>query len=107
MEAIEELSQLSDAMRQAAGLLADEDIDETTSSSSSSKRPSTFLNVVALGNTVGSLIGYFFIRSFKDVDYWIWKFSFFLFDLQYLHFLYFWRLFLQYWVLICFNVYHD
>lgn len=65
MEAIEELSQLSDAMRQAAGLLADEDIDETTSSSSSSKRPSTFLNVVALGNTgagksavLNSLIGH-------------------------------------------------
>lgn len=51
MDAIEELSQLSDAMRQASALLADEDIDETTSSSSS-KRPSTFLNVVALGNTV-------------------------------------------------------
>ncbi|KAL8485844.1 hypothetical protein ACS0TY_027947 [Phlomoides rotata] len=47
MEAIEELSQLSDSMRQASSLLADEDVDETTSS----KRSSTFLNVVALGNT--------------------------------------------------------
>ncbi|KAL3641850.1 Dynamin-2A [Castilleja foliolosa] len=50
MEAIEELSQLSDSMRQASALLADEDVDET-SSSVSSRRASTFLNVVALGNT--------------------------------------------------------
>lgn len=49
MEAIEELEQLGDAMRQAAALLADEDVDEATASN---KRPSTFLNVVALGNTV-------------------------------------------------------
>ncbi|XP_050209812.1 dynamin-2A [Mercurialis annua] len=55
MEAIEELSQLSESMRQASALLADEDIDETTtsSSSSSSKRAPSFLNVVVLGN-VGS-----------------------------------------------------
>ncbi|KAJ4847397.1 Dynamin-2A [Turnera subulata] len=52
MEAIEELSQLSESMRQAAALLADEDVDETSSSSSSSRRTSTFLNVVALGNVV-------------------------------------------------------
>ncbi|KAL3503786.1 hypothetical protein ACH5RR_033627 [Cinchona calisaya] len=65
MDAIEELSQLSDSMRQAAATLADEDVDETTSSSSSSRRPSTFLNVVALGNTgagksavLNSLIGH-------------------------------------------------
>ncbi|KZV57111.1 dynamin-2A-like [Dorcoceras hygrometricum] len=64
MEAIEELSKLSDSMRQAAGLLADEDIDET-SSSASSRRTSTFLNVVTLGNTgagksavLNSLIGH-------------------------------------------------
>ncbi|CAK9134207.1 unnamed protein product [Ilex paraguariensis] len=64
MEAIEELAQLSDSMRQASALLADEDIDEN-SSSSSSKRPSTFLNVVALGHTgagksavLNSLIGH-------------------------------------------------
>ncbi|XP_042061749.1 dynamin-2A-like isoform X1 [Salvia splendens] len=64
MDAIEELSQLSDSMRQAAALLADEDVDETPSASSS-KRPSTFLNVVALGNTgagksavLNSLIGH-------------------------------------------------
>ncbi|KAA8536616.1 hypothetical protein F0562_029094 [Nyssa sinensis] len=63
MEAIEELAQLSDSMRQAAALLADEDIDEN--SSSSSRRPSTFLNVVALGNigagksaVLNSLIGH-------------------------------------------------
>lgn len=52
MEAIEELSQLSDAMRQAASVLADEDVDDTSSSASSSRRNSTFLNVVALGNVV-------------------------------------------------------
>lgn len=50
MDAIEELAQLSDSMRQSASLLADEDVDETTTSSS--RRPSTFLNVVALGSTV-------------------------------------------------------
>ncbi|KAA3468441.1 dynamin-2A-like [Gossypium australe] len=61
MEAIEELSQLSDSMRQAAALLADEDVDEN----SSSTRSSTFLNVVALGNVgagksavLNSLIGH-------------------------------------------------
>ncbi|OMO83255.1 hypothetical protein CCACVL1_11470 [Corchorus capsularis] len=63
MEAIEELADLSDAMKQAASVLADEDVDET--SSSSSKRSSTFLNVVALGNVgagksavLNSLIGH-------------------------------------------------
>lgn len=62
MEAIEELSQLSDSMRQAASLLADEDVDEN---STSSGRDSTFLNVVALGNVgagksavLNSLIGH-------------------------------------------------
>ncbi|KAG9144508.1 hypothetical protein Leryth_010727 [Lithospermum erythrorhizon] len=49
MEAIEELAQLSDSMRQAAALLADEDVDEN--SGAKTKRSSTFLNVVALGNT--------------------------------------------------------
>ncbi|KAF7824914.1 dynamin-2B-like [Senna tora] len=64
MEAIEELSQLAASMRQAAALLADEDVDESNSSSSS-RRPSTFLNVVALGNVgagksavLNSLIGH-------------------------------------------------
>ncbi|PKI74925.1 hypothetical protein CRG98_004697, partial [Punica granatum] len=63
MEAIEELAQLADSMRQANSLLADEDVDE--SSPSSSRRPSTFLNVVALGNVsvgksavLNSLIGH-------------------------------------------------
>lgn len=63
MEAIEELTQLSDSMRQAASLLADEDVDEN--SSSSSRRSSSFLNVVALGNVgagksavLNSLIGH-------------------------------------------------
>ncbi|XP_007022852.2 PREDICTED: dynamin-2B isoform X1 [Theobroma cacao] len=63
MEAIEELAELSESMRQAAAILADEDVDET--SSSSSKRSSTFLNVVALGNVgagksavLNSLIGH-------------------------------------------------
>ncbi|KAI8007905.1 Vacuolar protein sorting-associated protein 26B [Camellia lanceoleosa] len=49
MDAIDEFAQLADSMRQASALLADEDVDEN---SSSSRRPSTFLNVVALGNTV-------------------------------------------------------
>ncbi|KAK2433161.1 Dynamin-2A [Trifolium repens] len=61
MAAIEELSELADSMRQASALLADEDIDET----SNTRRPSTFLNVVALGNigsgksaVLNSLIGH-------------------------------------------------
>ncbi|KAJ9167238.1 hypothetical protein P3X46_021903 [Hevea brasiliensis] len=63
MEAIEELGQLSESMRQAAALLADEDVDENHSSTS--RRSSTFLNVVALGNVgagksavLNSLIGH-------------------------------------------------
>ncbi|KAK4777608.1 hypothetical protein SAY87_017795 [Trapa incisa] len=63
MEAIEELAQLSDAMRQASAVLADEDVDE--SSSSSSRRTSSFLNAVSLGNVgagksavLNSLIGH-------------------------------------------------
>ena len=55
MEAIDELVQLSESMRQAAALLADEDVDENPSSSSS-RRVSTFLNVVALGNVVSSSV---------------------------------------------------
>ncbi|CAB4289008.1 unnamed protein product [Prunus armeniaca] len=62
MEAIEELLQLSDSMRQGAAVLADEDVDEN---SSSSRRASSFLNVVALGNVgagksavLNSLIGH-------------------------------------------------
>ena len=43
------LVQLLASMRQAAALLADEDVDEN-SSSSSSRKGSTFLNVVGLGN---------------------------------------------------------
>ncbi|KAL5854195.1 hypothetical protein ACOSQ4_003997 [Xanthoceras sorbifolium] len=53
MEAIEELVELSDSIRQASAVLADEDVDDENNKSSSSKRPSTFLNVIALGN-VGS-----------------------------------------------------
>ncbi|XP_044475039.1 dynamin-2A-like [Mangifera indica] len=63
MEAIEELAQLAESMRQAAALLADEDVDE--SQNSNSRRTSTFLNVVALGNVgagksavLNSLIGH-------------------------------------------------
>ncbi|KAL9241872.1 hypothetical protein vseg_015932 [Gypsophila vaccaria] len=63
MEAIEELSQLSDSMRQAAAVLADDDVDDT--SAPSSRRASTFLNAVALGNVgagksavLNSLIGH-------------------------------------------------
>ncbi|KAF3332117.1 dynamin-2A-like isoform X1 [Carex littledalei] len=61
MEAIEELSQLSESMLQASALLADEDVDDP----STKKRNSTFLNVVALGNVgagksaaLNSLIGH-------------------------------------------------
>ncbi|BAT89146.1 hypothetical protein LR48_Vigan08g014400 [Vigna angularis] len=64
MAAIEDLSELADSMRQASALLADEDVDESNSSSNS-RRPSTFLNVVALGNVgagksaaLNSLIGH-------------------------------------------------
>ncbi|PNY02687.1 dynamin-2B [Trifolium pratense] len=48
MAAIEEVSVLADSMRQASALLADEDTGET----SNSRRPSTFFNVVSLGNIV-------------------------------------------------------
>lgn len=47
MEAMEELVHLSDSMRQAVDMLNDEDIDDDDS-----RCISTFLNVVALGNTV-------------------------------------------------------
>ena len=62
MEAMEELIQLSQSMVQAAALLADEDVDE--SSPSSSKRSSTFLNVVALGNVVSDSCCSFLLDSF-------------------------------------------
>ncbi|XP_034681006.1 dynamin-2A-like [Vitis riparia] len=64
MEAIDELVQLSGSMPQAATLLADEDAYKNLSSSSS-RRGSTFLNIVALGNVgagksvvLNSLIGH-------------------------------------------------
>lgn len=63
MEAIEELSQLSESIMQAAALLADEDVDEN--SSSSSRRNSTFLNVVALGNVVSDLIYLYLQNEFE------------------------------------------
>ncbi|XP_004290253.1 PREDICTED: dynamin-2A-like [Fragaria vesca subsp. vesca] len=63
MEAIEELLQLSESMRQGQAILADEDVDDT--STASTRRSSTFLNVVALGNVgagksavLNSLIGH-------------------------------------------------
>lgn len=52
MDAIEELGELSESMRQAAALLADEDVDDNSTSGGSSRRATTFLNVVALGNVV-------------------------------------------------------
>ncbi|KAH9330549.1 hypothetical protein KI387_002657 [Taxus chinensis] len=59
MEAMENLTQLSESMQQAAALLADEDVE------SSSTQAATFLNVVALGNVgagksavLNSLIGH-------------------------------------------------
>lgn len=78
MDAIEELSQLSDSMRQAAALLADEEVDDTPSSVSS-KRASTFLNVVTLGNTVStayqslftSSIPFFLFLGMGVLLYWI------------------------------------
>ncbi|XP_051203947.1 dynamin-2A [Lolium perenne] len=61
MEAMEELSQLSESIRQAASLLADDD----PSDDSAPRRPSTFLNAVVLGNVgagksavLNSLIGH-------------------------------------------------
>jgi dynamin GTPase len=51
MEAIDELVQLSESMRQAASLLADDDPSDETPS----RRPSTFLNAVVLGNVVSAL----------------------------------------------------
>jgi dynamin GTPase len=61
MEAIDELVQLSESMRQAASLLADDDPSDETAS----RRPSTFLNAVVLGNVgagksavLNSLIGH-------------------------------------------------
>ncbi|KAG2605188.1 dynamin-2A-like [Panicum virgatum] len=61
MEAIEELSELSESMRQAASLLADDD----PSDDAAPRRPTTFLNAVALGNVgagksalLNSLIGH-------------------------------------------------
>ncbi|KAE8800750.1 dynamin-2A-like [Hordeum vulgare] len=49
MEAMDELSQLSESIHQAASLLTDDD----PSDDSAPRRPSTFLNAVVLGN-VGS-----------------------------------------------------
>jgi dynamin GTPase len=48
MDAMDELVQLSESMRQAASLLADDD----PSDEAVPRRPSTFLNAVALGNVV-------------------------------------------------------
>ncbi|BAF13083.1 Os03g0732200 [Oryza sativa Japonica Group] len=61
MEAVEELTQLSESMRQVASLLADDDpCDDSTP-----RRLSTFVNAVALGNVgagkmavLNSLIGH-------------------------------------------------
>lgn len=58
MEAIEELLQLSESMRQGQAILADEDVDDT--STASTRRSSTFLNVVALGNVVSQPIPFLF-----------------------------------------------
>lgn len=56
MEAIQELVELSDAIRQASALLADDDVDDDKDSKSSSRRPSTFLNAVVLGNVVSKFL---------------------------------------------------
>ncbi|EEC76126.1 hypothetical protein OsI_13398 [Oryza sativa Indica Group] len=48
MEAVEELTQLSESMRQVASLLVDDDpCDDSTP-----RRLSTFVNAVALGNVI-------------------------------------------------------
>ncbi|CAN6331989.1 unnamed protein product [Urochloa humidicola] len=67
MEAIEELSELSESMRQAASLLADDD----PSDKAAPRRPTTFLNAVVLGNVgagklavLNSLIGHPVLVSF-------------------------------------------
>ncbi|CAN6281688.1 unnamed protein product [Urochloa humidicola] len=67
MEAIEELSELSESMRQAASLLADDD----PSDEAAPRRPTTFLNAVVLGNAgagksvvLNSLIGHPVLVSF-------------------------------------------
>ncbi|KAK8952872.1 Dynamin-2A [Platanthera guangdongensis] len=61
----EEVIQLSESMMQASALLADEDVDEK----SPSRRTSTFLNVVALGNVISSLILVMADRSAKKNAY--------------------------------------
>ncbi|BAT10154.1 Os10g0185200 [Oryza sativa Japonica Group] len=48
MDAVEELTQLSESMRQVASLLADDDPCDD----SAPRRLSTFVNAVALGNVV-------------------------------------------------------
>lgn len=50
MEAIDELVELSESMRQAASLLADDDPSDETAT----RRPSTFLNAIVLGNVVSA-----------------------------------------------------
>ncbi|GJM86783.1 hypothetical protein PR202_ga02675 [Eleusine coracana subsp. coracana] len=61
MDAIDELVELSESMRQAASLLADDDPSDETAT----RRPSTFLNAIVLGNVgagksavLNSLIGH-------------------------------------------------
>lgn len=76
MDSIEELGELSESMRQAAALLADEDVDDNSTSGASSRRATTFLNVVALGNVVSSPFLYFFLLGFG------FRVSFFLFALS-------------------------
>lgn len=75
MEAIDELVHLSESMMQASALLADEDVDE----SSSSKRTSTFLNVVALGNVVSSYLRPCFSLSLLKIYFGL---ALFCFDLM-------------------------
>ena len=67
MEAIEELLQLSDSMRQGQAILADEEVDDV--STASTHRSSTFLNVVALGNVVSQPPLLPFSDSIHSPDY--------------------------------------
>ena len=81
---MEELVKLGDCMVQASALLADEDADEA-----SSRRASSFLNVVAFGNVVSlnflTLDDTSFLVIYSDmlVSFWLDLFFVFFLNLQY------------------------
>ncbi|BAF26174.2 Os10g0185200 [Oryza sativa Japonica Group] len=65
MDAVEELTQLSESMRQVASLLADDDPCDD----SAPRRLSTFVNAVALGNVVGCNVMNEIAKSALKSDY--------------------------------------